>query len=305
MITRPEIIITDCDLDGAATALLWKWISESDNINQVIKPTRVLDLSEKIISINNSIDISKCDVYIFDLDTSQCTTEALKIIDTKNFTIIDHHTSHVKASHIYNNATTHIEECTSCVKLLYKIYKDRCKNLSVNQKMLIGIVDDYDSYKLETKYSHSLNLIYWNYQGDRLQKFHEEYYNGFKLFDKKQQHIIQFYKNKIEKITSSLDVFHTSVSISSKPVNIYSAFASECINDVCQFLVDNFKTDIAMVVNLKSQKVSLRKSKKCNVPLDVLAKTIFTEGGGHADAAGGLMDDKFATFSKAFTPITE
>lgn len=298
---KPEIIITDIDLDGAASALVWEWIGS--NSNRVIKPVRVLELSEKIINIYKNIDLEKCDVCIFDLDTSQCTDEALHIIDNNNFTIIDHHTSHVKNKDIYKKANIFIEECTSCTKLIYKKYKEQLKDLSIQQKMLIGLVDDYDSYRLKSGLSRGLNLIFWNYQGNKIEKFHKEYFEGFKNFTDKQINIINFYENKIKNITKSLELFEADIQISNHNVKIISTFASECINDVCQFIIDTHKADIAITVNLTSQKVSIRKHKDCNVPLDVFAKKIFTEGGGHHDAAGGMMCDRFATFSKTFKPL--
>ena len=82
-----------------------------------------------------------------------------------------------------------------------------------------------------------------------------------------------------------------------------SVFADSCINEVADHIIKNYKSDIGFVINLESKKVSIRKSKNCDVHLGNLAKSLFDSGGGHEDAAGGILNDKFLTLSKLFQPL--
>ena len=165
------------------------------------------------------------------------------------------------------------------------------------------MVDDYDSYKLKVPGSHELNLLFWNYQGDKLIKFVKDFRDGYTGYTTDQQSIIEFYKTKIRNTVNSLEYYTADVPIGGAPRKIIATFATTCINDVADYIIKQHKADIGIVVNPKSQKVSFRKNKKCNVDLSVVANTI-ADGGGHEYAAGGVLGDKFETFSKVLKPIS-
>jgi len=296
--SKKSFIFTDMDLDGAMSYLMMEWA--------IGKPvpyisTRVSDFRQSFANWIKKGNLKKYDtVYILDLDVS---SECLEIVDKPNVVIIDHHDSHVRNKGKYKKAKTFIESDTSCAKLIYKLLQPKYADLSKEQRLLVLMVDDYDSYKLKVTGSHELNLLFWNYQGDKLIKFVNDFRDGYHGFTDDQQSIVEFYKTKIVNITSNLELFEAHIPMGSKSRRVIATFATSCINDVADYIIKSYSADIGIVVNPQSQKVSFRKNKICDVDLSVVAKTI-ADGGGHKYAAGGMLGDKFATFSKLLTPIT-
>jgi hypothetical protein len=230
--------------------------------------------------------------------------DCLELVDRKNVVIVDHHDTHVQNKHKYKHATTIIEQCTSCAKLVYKKFKQDTQ-LTEQQQYLILLADDYDSYELKLKDSYHLNIVLWNYQGDRFGKFEKDFGKGFFGFNKFQYNIITFHKRKLKSLKESIQVFHATIPINKKPLKFVSTFADTCINEIAEHIIQKHKSDVGIVVNLKSKKVSLRKSNDCDLHLGDFSKKILN-GGGHEYAAGGLLDENnhdFCSFTKLFKPV--
>ena len=292
-------VFTDCDLDGAGSYLMFKWFI-NDNIPYKI--TRVNDF-KSIFESWYAQNHDKYDmIYILDLDVSQ---ECLELVDKKNITIIDHHKTHVENKHKYKNASTVIQEQSSCTKFLYSIFSKKYKKqLTDEQKLMVLYIDDYDCYELKFPQSYNLNIIYWNYQGDRLEKFIKDFGKGFSGFTDYQKNIILYNQNKLKSIKNKLDVHvANNISIGKNKYKMVSVFADSYVNEVADHIIKNYKADIGFVINLKSKKVSLRKSNSCELDLGKFAIKLFDAGGGHEYAAGGLLNEKFMQFSKLFSPI--
>jgi oligoribonuclease NrnB/cAMP/cGMP phosphodiesterase (DHH superfamily) len=226
------------------------------------------------------------------------------MVDLDNVVIIDHHTTHVNNKHKYTKAKHFIKEETSCCKHIYNLlHKQSDVQLTDQQKHLLLLVDDYDCYKLQLQGSHDLNLLFWNYQGDRVAKFITEFKDGFHGFTDDQLSIIKFYKKAIQETISNLDIFTATIPIGDNTYNIVSTFASKHINDVAHHIINDNGADVGIVVNLESKKVSFRKDKAIDIDLSKLANKL-ASGGGHKYAAGGLLTDTFMSFSKLFKPLS-
>ena len=298
MALKPKrIIFTDADIDGAGSYLVWSWFTAK---RLPYKTCQVNDFKKTFTSWMSNNNVSDYEIYIFDLDVSQ--DEATrKLVDRDNVTIFDHHTTHVKKKHLYKNAKIVIREYTSCTRLIYDTLKNTGDNhLTEEQKLLVLLVDDYDCYELKIPQSYSLNVIFWNYQGDRLKKFTEEYYTGFHTFSDQQKRIINFYKKKFEGIRKDIDIHSADIPIGKQVYKFVSVFADSCINEIAEYIIKNYKADVGLVINLNSKKVSLRKAKDCKLDLGSFATKLFTVGGGHDYAAGGIIDEKFGLFSSVF-----
>ena len=294
-----KFIFTDIDLDGAMSYLLFLWL------NGAYIPyisTRVTDFHKSFTGWLKYHDIKQYDqIYILDLDISQ---DSLELVDHENVVIIDHHDTHVQNKHRYKNAKVFIEEKPSCSRYIYELLHTKSvTELTDRHKYLTLLVDDYDSYKLNLKESHDLNLLFWNYQGDRLAKFVKDFQPGFCGFTDQQKQVIEFYKKKIGRTISELTMHEAVVPIKNKPYKFVSTFATECINEVADHLITNYSADISLVINLNSNKVSFRKNKDVEVNLGDLAKKL-ADGGGHKYAAGGQLNETFMNFSKIFKPVS-
>jgi hypothetical protein len=293
-----EFIFTDADLDGAGSYLAFKWTTGK---KLPFKCTRVTDFRSDFIQWQKTNDITAYKtIYIFDLDVSQY----MDLIDKPNVVIIDHHATHVEHKSKYKHAKIVVQEETSCTKLVFNTFKNPLQPLPDDQKMIILMIDDYDSYELKLKNSYKLNLIFWNYQGNRLFHFITRFENGFDEFSTPEKEIISFYEKKLRHVKNNLNVHVAKrVPLMGKQYNLVSVFATSHINEVADHIIKNYKADIGFVINTNSNKVSIRKSDKCDIDVGNLATKLFDIGGGHQYAAGGELCEKFLTFSKLFSPM--
>jgi oligoribonuclease NrnB/cAMP/cGMP phosphodiesterase (DHH superfamily) len=307
--SKKNFIFTDCDLDGAGSYIMWSWFTG-------IAPDKTsIRVNDFEITFNNWVKQGGFDryehVYVLDLDVSRISDKVFDLLDNKQVTIIDHHQTHVDNLEKYKNANTYISKDSSCTKMVYNIFKSnslpdskvKTPDLSPERKLLTAMINDYDSYTLKIPESYHLNLLYWNYQGDRIDKFLIEFANGFSGFTDKQKRVIDFYLRKLEKIKKDLDIHWASIPIGSKKYRFISVFANECINEVADHIIKNYKADIGLVINMKSGKVSLRRRKECTLKLGNFADKLFDQGGGHDEAAGGVICDNFLKFSNLFKPM--
>lgn len=292
-------VFTDCDLDGAGS---YHILTKILGYHVPYTVTRVNEASDKIESWLSRNDISEYDrVYILDLDLSQH-PELQKKVDRTNVTIVDHHKQHIDLRNDYKHAETIITNDTSTCKLVYKHLSGKDK-LTEQEKLLVLMVDDYDAYKFDIPNSYELNIIFWSYQGNRVEKFQNDFADGFCGFTSQQQNIIQFYKRRLENIKSSLQIHRADIPIKGTVYRVVAVFADSYINDIADHIIKNYKCDIGFVINLKSNKVSLRRATECTMDLNWLAKSLFDQGGGHEAASGGIICDKFLTFSQLFKPL--
>lgn len=290
-------IFTDCDLDGVVSYLTFAWFHPDDEISCNI--TTVTNFRSEYTKFLAKWDPNVFDkIFILDLDVG----EHKDLIDTPKHFIIDHHKTHVDTGP-YKNATAVVKEYPSACKLSYKVFeKITSIELSNSRKKLILLGNDYDSYTLELPDSKNLNILYWNTQ-NRFNVFIEDFYDGFKGFSVKQQNIIKQHLIKFEQIKRDLEIYGITKDIQGQSCKILSAFATEAINDVADFLLQEKGADIAIVVNMNTNRVSFRRNVKIqNISLIEFGQEVCGDGGGHAYAAGGSISEKFINFSKTLTP---
>jgi oligoribonuclease NrnB/cAMP/cGMP phosphodiesterase (DHH superfamily) len=174
--------------------------------------------------------------------------------------------------------------------------------LSKEQKLLVNLIDDYDSYNLSLPYSEQLNRLYWGLTGDRVQKFIDSFYNGFAGFSRQHKNIINIYDKKLSEVISSLEIHVGDIPLGKTKQRVVSTIATTGINDVANHILKKYNADIGIVVNPNSGSVSFRRSKECKINLSDLATKI-ASGGGHAAAAGGTITEEFLNFTKLLEKI--
>jgi oligoribonuclease NrnB/cAMP/cGMP phosphodiesterase (DHH superfamily) len=286
-----ELVITHTDLDGAASYCVVCW---AHGARLPVKPLTTADFASFWKnSILKNIDKFK-NIYICDI----CPEDSELLYDFPNVTIIDHHATTIERKHKFTRATVVAQEAPSTCYLAYKHFKLK---LNDNKKLLLSLANDYDSYEHKSPKSKLLNYLFWSYQGDRVSKFYEEFQNGFTGFNSFQKNIIKFYLKRLAETLRSLKTYKGEVEQNNRKYSICSTFAEFAINDVADHVLSVDNSDIAIVVNVKSGKVSFRKRKGCGCDLNILAKKL-ADGGGHADASGGILSDTFINFSKALLP---
>lgn len=291
-------VFTDADLDGTISYMTLCWFFDRKLPVTVTTESNFLQDYNAFLKNNNPDYFSR--IYILDMSV----VKHIELIDKKNVTIVDHHLDSVKCDKVFKHARTLFKEEGSTCKLLYNKLKESFKkDVTQKQKILISLGHDYDSYTLKHKeVSLGLNTLFWNLQGNRNEKFTDKYYEGFGGFTNEDVRIISFYKNKIEKHLKETPIYYGTVPISDKNVKVCSTFADFNINEIAQEIIERTNSDIGIVVNLRTESVSFRKSKTCTVNLNNLANKI-SDGGGHDAAAGGKLTKTFMEFSKLLPNI--
>lgn len=290
---------THYDLDGAVSALVVNWFLE--------KEVEVKALTEQMLDQEVSKLLTEIDSYkkIFFLDLNVCRYK--ERIDRDNVFICDHHIDSLECKDDFKSAKVFVNKAGSTALLLYKIlgnfYKGK-KELNKDQKLLIALANDYDSYTLKMKkVSIGLNTIFWNLQGDKVNKFIELFKNGFRPFTAEENKIIDYYNTRIEKFLKEEQVFKgNKIRIQGKERVVVSVFADFAINEISHALIEKYNADISIILNPKTQKLSFRRSSNSDINLDKFAKYI-ANGGGHEASAGGTITEQYMEFTKLLLPV--
>lgn len=295
-------IFTDCDLDGSGSYMTYSWLVGDSNIPYTV--CRVNDLYTKVVAFCKAKKLDSYDeVLFFDLDVSD--TKLRKLIDKPNVTIIDHHASNFdEANEPYTKANWLVQEATSTCKLIYKNYEGADK-LTPEQKLFVYLVDDYDSYTLKRKESKQLNDVFWSYKGDRLQKLSRDFPSGFTGFNTFHNNMLILKQKDLAELKNTKEIYTGVVETNKNSYTVSSIMCDKHINDMADYIIETTKSDVGMVVNPKSSKVSFRKrSDDVSLSMVKLASILTDESGGHESASGGLICDKFLSFTKTLKPFT-
>jgi oligoribonuclease NrnB/cAMP/cGMP phosphodiesterase (DHH superfamily) len=286
-------VFLHADLDGSACYLLLHWYLWNTPAYTVTNHLNMKNDISRWLLKNKLEDYDE--IYFVALDTCPI----MHLIDEKNVQIFDHHQEAKRCRDLYKNAKVHVLEQGSTVLGLYRHLKEKYsdRKISTEQRKFVALVDDYVSYRLlERVQSIGMNMLYWNFQGDKTLKLKERFNNGFSDFSEQEIKIIDFYKSKIKKIIDAADFYVGDVKIQGVFRKIIATFADTCINEVAAELTE-MGYEIAIIVNNDTQKVSFRKNHYSNVDLSKIAQSL-TDGGGYKNTAGGIITEKFMSFTK-------
>jgi len=291
---KKYFVWTHYDLDGIMCYLLLKWFLKIDIEFKSTLPKKFRDDYTQWMA-NNTTQYDK--IFITDLDIA----EHADLVDKPNVIIIDHHKSH-NDNFNYKHATTVIRPETSAAKLLYKTFKDKFEDITIPQKKLLLLVDDYDCYKLDLPDSRKLNILFWN-SNNAFETFVKDFNHGFTMFNVQQETAIKYHLEKIQKIFNEAPIYSGNITIQGKKRSVCATFVNKYINDIVDMVYDKYKSDLIIVVNTNQQSVHFRRGKHCT-DLDVseFAKKI-ADGGGHEFAGGGKITENFMQFTKLLGQI--
>ena len=291
-------VFTDSDLDGVGSLMVLEWLLGETPY----KTTTHKNFREDFLNFLTNNKISEYDnIYICDLNVSGHSD----ILNYNNITVIDHHNGKDNYVNFGKPQLILDSNYPSTTKLVLKHLL--CKDKSISSKLnkqkakLIEIVNDYDSYKLALKESIGLNQVLWSYTGNRVQKFVEEFKEGFKEFTLFQKNMITLANRKIKSFLQECDVFTLTTNIDGNQKKIISCMCDHNINEVASGLLKIHKADIVFIINCKSKSVSFRKKPGEKTNLNKLASKL-CNGGGHTDSAGGKINETLLKFTKLFKP---
>lgn len=288
-------VFSHLDLDGVVAYMVLKWYFKK---SIPVKFTTANKFAEDF-TLWSKENIDKYDkIFILDLDVSA----HRELVDNKKIVIYDHHSINNEE---YSQSPGKVTVCSSAAKLVFQIFS-RSPNIdfTLAQKRLVALADDYDSYTLSVPESYELNIILFESQNKPF-NFIDDFENGFNGFNEQQKNIITLHKNKLRRVLNELPgIYANKIKIQGKDRNVVATFADSCINEVAEFLIKTHKADLAIVANMKSNHVSLRKSNGTNPDLDVsIVAQKICDGGGRAETAGGVITEKFQNFTKLLQPL--
>ena len=289
-------IFTDADLDGAGSLLMLLRAFPNEEITY--KVTTEKKFRDDILNWQLKDSFKNYDkVFICDLNIK----EEAALVDRDNVIVFDHHAEHLDYLDQYKKAKAVIEDFSSCTLLMYKRLHLEDK-LNDNEKLLVKIVDDYDSYTLNLSYSKSLNQIFWNYTGNRVQKFIDDFGKGFFGFNQYHKNTLRIVENKINKYFETEPLYIGNIPVSGKEYKVLGGFFSFAPNEISERALEEQNADFIILINRESKTVCLRRSKDCKLSMGKLASKI-ANGGGHEDAAGCLLNDNIINITKLLSEV--
>jgi hypothetical protein len=186
---------------------------------------------------------------------------------------------------------------TSCTKLFADLLKTP---LSDEKKKLIEYIDDYDSYNLKYKKSLFLNMVFWSFTGNKLEKFITAFEQGDRDFNDTEKNMVRIYASKMAEAVQNSEP-HV---LKTKNFNIIIFYADFAINELCAEFCKKYDSDAAISINKNTLSACIRinRKKETNFDCGVFAK-IFMDGHGYKNFASGKIIDKFVDLSIKFTKI--
>jgi oligoribonuclease NrnB/cAMP/cGMP phosphodiesterase (DHH superfamily) len=290
--SKEPVVTMHIDLDGIVSYLVLCWALGKKISYVGTTPKKLEEDVDKLLA-RTSEDTP---LYFLDLDVSKVGEK----IDKKNVVIIDHHKTNLFP---FKNATTKIVNFSSCAKLVYKtLIEPKGQELTVAQKTLIALADDWDSNTKATPLSEDLNIVYHSTK-NKVSSFIEDYYEGFKPFDKFKTNTVILYKKNRKEYLATLKPFIGSVEFEGVPVLVGSVFCDKYVAECCDYLFEKYNVEVAIAVMVDQQRIAVRRSPS-NHLVDV-SKFVqrVANGGGHAAAAGGNITEEFIEFTKMLKPL--
>lgn len=278
-------ILCDFDLDGAGCCLVAKWSSPNQEYD--IVPTNEEDLSEILKDCDPRVSLIVCDMTF--------SQKHIDLADRSNVLFMHHHEL-PELVHSKNCKIIAKQE-SSCTKLFADSLKSQ---FNENQNRLIQYIDDYDSYNLLYKRSLFLNMIFWSYTGNKLQKFISAFEQGDREFTEEEKNMVRFYVNKMSETTKNSEPH----LLQTKNFNIIIFYSDFATNELCAEFCKKYDTDAALGINKKTLSVCVRINRKKETKFDcgVFAK-IFLDGHGYKNFASGRVTEKFVELSSKFNKI--
>jgi hypothetical protein len=289
-------VFTHGDLDGAVSLLVFMWARSNDTIE--FEELYNTDYLEKL---NKYVEKTYNPPSTLILDMAL--REELTQFDSSNFTFIDHHkTSENFISKFKQSKIIH-KEYTSNAKWMYKFMSKDLSHLSKEQKYLVALADDFDSYTLQLPHSYDLNIIFWTEYKNKFSKFISDFKNGFKGFNQYQQNIIKLEKEAAQKEANKLSKFEGIINVGGIQKKTLAVIGEHFSSLVIDLIMKTYNPELFFFVNTKSERVNLRQNTKENpIDLGAFAEKI-CEGGGHSYSAGGKITPLFMEISKNLKPI--
>lgn len=290
-------IFTHNDFDGAVSLLAFMWARPEGIFH--FEPLNNMDLEDKLrIHLDNTCDDPS--IVVLDLALRD---ELVPILNRKGVTIIDHHKSSERFIEKFDKAKVFYKDFSSCALLVRKLLAATSPELTIEQKLLIALADDFDCYRLQLPDSYDLNILFWSEYRGKFAKFIKDYQKGFKPFTPEQKRAIAYIKKEAVEEAEKVDIFYGELLVGGKKKKVIAGMTQRLVPMVMDHLIKKHTPDLFFFININTQKVSLRQCTKED-PIDIgLFAEKICDGGGHEFAAGGKITPLFLEITKNLKPL--
>ena len=277
---------TNCDLDGvASTITLGSMFSNFDYKGIFFK-----DFEHEYTNWFEEHSKQYDKIFIVGIPLDQT---IINKIDDKKLIIV----SDKKETFKVYESTLIDEDTTSCSKLLYKKFKNKIEFPSAIKKFII-YADDYNSYELKTKESKILNGLFRKSGNKRFYNFVNKFWSGYENISDSEMKLSSSFYKELNSELENLSLYRGEYRGNS----VIATFAKGSANEIAFSILENYKCDIAVIVNVNTKFVSFRKQKESNSDIKFMAENL-CNGGGSSNASGGTITQKFLEFTQTLTEI--
>lgn len=289
-------VFTHNDLDGAVSLLTLLWSKPEATIN--FKEVSNSETSLIKDYVRRTINPTK--TFLLDLSIK---SDFLPELDQSHITIIDHHQSSEKFINLFKRSKILYKNISSTCLLTRKIFAENAPIFTNEQKKLILLADDYDSYKLNFEESYDLNILFWSEYRKNFVDFINTYKNGFKPFSDIEKSKIKSIKINAANKAETIQKFGGFLEFKGIKKYTLGAITESSNNLIMDYIIKKHDPDLFFFINTKTQKVSIRQKITDNpINLEKLAEK-FCDGAGHLYAAGGKITPLFMELTKNLNPI--
>jgi hypothetical protein len=289
-------VFTHGDLDGAVSLLCLMWAKPESTIEYEELYNNTIE--ERLLNYNLKT-LNKPSTIIMDFSLR----ESFLNLDSSEYIFLDHHKTSENFLNKFKNAKVIYKNSNSNTGLVYSTFSKTLSSISKEQKYLIALTDDFDSYSLKLPHSYDLNILFWTEYRGKFSKFIQDYHKGFKPFTESQIKLINFEKNSACELAEKLQKYEGSVTIKGEKYKTLAVIGEKYNNLVIDCLINRNNPDLFFYINTKTEKVNLRKkSTITSFDLGAFAEKI-CEGGGNSNSAGGKLTPLFMELTKNLKPV--
>lgn len=289
-------VFTHGDLDGAVSLLCLLWSKPEATIEYEELYNNTIE--ERLINYNQKT-INKPTTIIMDFSLR----ESFLNFDYSEYIFLDHHKTSEKYVDKFKNAKVIYKNSNSNTGLVYSTFSKTLSSISKEQKYLVALTDDFDSYTLKLPHSYDLNILFWTEYRGQFSKFIQDYFKGFKPFTENQIKLINFEKNSACEQAEKLQKYEGTVTIKGEKYKSLAVVGEKYNHLVIDCLVKRNEPDLFFFINTKTEKVNLRKKSSITAfDLGTFAEKM-CEGGGSSNSAGGKLTPLFMELTKNLKPV--
>jgi len=278
------------NLEAATCILLFKWLSQKDNIEILVSNENSLSSDLNNIDFNNYKFVYI--VGFYDLTKIPSTT------NDKKFIFIN---KKITSKPSYENCRFIDGESTT-IELFYKfLAKFTGDKLNGNQHIFYNSVVKYFHYNFDDDLL-PLKLFYFFKTlpfNNKVEAFVKRFNSGLIMFSDTENFKLNIILKEISKTLKEIKIYSGNIDYNNKKYSIAACFGAKFINEISHRLQKTTNKNITIVINLEKNTVHYRRDKNIDLDLGELVNKCF-QGYGTEYAAFSKLNQQLLELTKTF-----